>query len=94
MAKRRNTRGGDTRAEQTTSRVPPPINDGTETQQSLGRWLDDLLGDRRARVASRRNLAALVMAEEEKPDDPPPSEPPPPVPGGTETITKGGRPSR
>ncbi|MGH2795798.1 MAG: hypothetical protein ACRDKG_16015 [Actinomycetota bacterium] len=72
--------------------VPPPIPGGTETQQSLGRWIDDLLGDRRARTASARRLAPMMASDDEKPEDPPPSEPPPPIPGGTETITKGARP--
>jgi hypothetical protein len=75
-------------------RVPPPVPGGTGTEESLGRWMDDLVGDRRARAAASRNLAMLVMTDDEKPDDPPPSEPPPPVPGGTEAVTKGGRPNR
>lgn len=66
------------------AKLPPPFEGATRTIQSLGRWVDDLLGDRRARKAAGRALAAIGYVDEIH--DPPPSEPPPPVPGGTGYI--------
>jgi hypothetical protein len=72
------------------TRIPPPVPGGTGSHESLGRWIDDLFGDRRQRLATARELAPLFS--QETPDDPPPSEPPPPVPGGTQPVTRGGKP--
>lgn len=74
------------------TRIPPPVSGGTVYHESLGRWVDDLFGDRRQREAAARELASLYS--DEPPDDPPPSEPPPPVPGGTQPITRGTNPKR
>jgi len=73
-------------------KVPPPVPGGTTYLESLGRWVDNLLGDERIHQAAQRELAPSYLQEEEAPQDPPPSEPPPPVPDGTGTSTRGGRP--
>lgn len=75
-------------------RVPPPVFDGTAYLESLGRFVDDFLGDARIRRKVADELEALMLRENEMPPDPPPSEPPPPVPDGTGTSTRGGRPGR
>jgi hypothetical protein len=72
-------------------RIPPPVPGGTGYHESLGRWVDDLFGDRRQREAAARDLAPLLS--DEIPDDPTPSEAPPPVPGGTQPITRGAKPT-
>jgi hypothetical protein len=59
--------------------------------ESLGRWVDDLLGDTRTRRLVEQELETMLLSEDEMPTDPPPSEPPPPVPDGTGTSTKDGR---
>ena len=73
-------------------RIPRPVPGGTMHLESLGRFIDNLLGDHRVRrdVAQEQELHLLQAAE--MPPDPPPSEPPPPVPDGTGTSTRGGRP--
>ena len=73
-------------------RVPPPVPGGTGIEDSLSQWLDDRLGDRRARVVAEKKLADRFLSDDDKPADPPPAEVPPPVAGGTEPITKGGEP--
>lgn len=73
-------------------RIPPPVRGGTSYVESLGRWVDNLLGDERMHRAVQRELAPSYLGEKEAPPDPPPSEPPPPVPDGTVTSTRGGRP--
>lgn len=72
------------------SRIPPPVSGGTGYHESLGRWVDDLFGDRRQRDATARELASIYS--DETPEDPPPSEPPPPVPDGTLPVTRGAKP--
>jgi hypothetical protein len=74
------------------ARVPPPVPQGTESVESLGWVVDDLImGHRRQ---DRRLRQEVNRLSGEKPDDPPPSEPPPPVPGGTEPVTRGAPPHR
>lgn len=73
------------------SKLPPPVPGGTMYLESLGRWIDNLLGDERIRRAAQRELSPQYLREDEAPKDPPPSEPPPPVPDGTGTSTRGGR---
>lgn len=76
------------------TRIPRPVEGGTEYLEGLGRFIDDLLGDSRLRARTRAELEPFLMKEEEMPDDPPPSEPPPPVPDGTEDVTRGEKPGR
>ena len=79
-------------AETPGARIPQPVSGGTAFHESLGRWFDNLFGDRRQREATVRELAPFLA--DDKPEDPPPSEPPPPVPGGTQPLTRGAKPKR
>jgi len=74
------------------TRMPPPVPGGTMYLESLGRWVDNLMGDERTHRTAERELAPRYLQQEQVPQDPPPSEPPPPVPDGTGTSTRGGRP--
>jgi hypothetical protein len=70
-------------------RLPPPVPGGTGFVESLGRWVDKLLGadrDHRRVVAEMR---PQYLRDDEIPDDPPPEEPPPLVPDGTGTVERG-----
>lgn len=82
----------DEQVEGESTRIPRPVEGGTEDLDGLGKFIDDLLGDSRLRARTRAELEPFRMKEDEMPDDPPPSEPPPPVPDGTEDITRGGKP--
>lgn len=79
----------DPLAPQEGQRIPPPVPSGTEHLESLGRFIDNLMGDARARRAVAKELEPLFLKEGEMPEDPEPAEPPPAVPGGTETETRG-----
>jgi hypothetical protein len=71
------------------TRIPRPVDGGTEHLESLGRFVDDLMGDSRLRARIDAESEALFLSQDEMPQDPPPSEPPPPVPGGTDTESRG-----
>lgn len=73
--------------------IPPPVPGGTGEVESLGRWIDNLLGDARIGRRVEAKLRPHYLREDELPDDPPAEEPPPPVPDGTGTSTRGGRPT-
>src|SRR5688572_9848970 len=75
-------------------RIPPPVPGGTMYVESLGRWVDKLMGDERIHREAQEELAPHYLREDETPKDPPPSEPLPPVPDGTGTSTRGGRPGQ
>lgn len=68
--------------------IPPPVPDGEDHLESLGRFVDNLLGDARAQAAADQKVARIVD-KAEAPDDPPPVEIPEPVPEGEETFTEG-----
>jgi hypothetical protein len=73
-------------------KVPPAVPGGSEHTESLGRFIDNLLGaERMHRRAVRQTEASFP--DEDQPDDPPPSEPPPAVPGGTEDLTRSAKPA-
>jgi hypothetical protein len=76
-----------------TVKIPPPVDGGTEYLESLGRWVDNLMGDARERRAAGRRLEPITMSDDDAPEDPPPAEIPSSVPGGTEVITRGGKPN-
>jgi hypothetical protein len=75
------------------SRIPRPVPGGTGHIESLGRWIDNLLGDARIQRRAEKQLETLLLSKEEMPPDPEPVEPPPPVPDGTGTSTRGGGPT-
>jgi len=74
------------------TKLPRPVPGGTEHIESLGRFIDNLMGDARIRKAVERELEPLYLKKDEAPEDPPPLELPEPVPGGTEGFTEGDRP--
>lgn len=76
----------------TSEEIPPPLAGGTYRVQSLGRWVDRLMGEDRIRREVDAALAPLIADETEVSPEPEPVEIPEPVPGGTEPITKGGDP--
>jgi hypothetical protein len=77
--------------QETRVRLPQPVEGGTEHIESLGRFIDDLMGDSRRRERIRRESAGMFMDDDKMSEDPPPSEPPPSVPDGTDVATRGGR---
>ena len=74
------------------TKIPPPITGATYTVQSLGRWVDRLMGDDRVRREAAAALAPLLAGETEMGPDPEPAQIPEPVPGGTEPIARGDAP--
>lgn len=74
------------------TRLPPPVPGGTGYVESLGKWIDNLLGAERDRKHAEAALRPHYLREDEMPDDPPPEEAPPPVPDGTGVVERGKRP--
>ncbi|MGH2691862.1 MAG: hypothetical protein ACRDHM_05095 [Actinomycetota bacterium] len=70
-------------------RLPPPVPGGTGYVESLGKWIDNLLGAERDRRRVEAELRGQYLTEDEMPDDPPPEEAPPPVPDGTGVVERG-----
>lgn len=70
----------------------PPVEGGTGTYASQGRFIDRLMGDRKIRAQARKEVDELVLRSQEGvdelPTDPPPVELAPPAPGGTGTEDK------
>ncbi len=75
------------------ARMPPPVPDGIEYMESLGRWVDNLLGDARIQAAADREIAESG-GDTAAPPDPPPAEPPPPVEDGNDVISRGADPDQ
>ena len=74
------------------AKLPRPVPGGTEHIESLGHFIDNLMGDARMRKAVERKLEPLYLKDDEAPEDPPPVELPEPVSGGTEEFTEGDHP--
>jgi hypothetical protein len=86
------------------NRLLPPVPGGSESLESLGRWIDRALGDEEIRNDTGAALPheQLVQAHDAADggdagssgpeSDPAPANPPDPVPGGNESITKGDDP--
>ena len=70
-------------------KLPRPVPGGSYAIESMGRWVDRLMGDARARRAATLRLEPLLMDEDEAFPEPEAVEVPAPVPGGTRAITKG-----
>jgi len=68
------------------TRVPPPVEGGIEHLESLGRVIDNLMGDALMRRNVRRRLEPHFLKDHEMPEDPPPSEAPPPVADGLDVV--------
>jgi hypothetical protein len=73
--------------------IPRPFPGATYAVQSLGRWVDGLMGDRKARADAAARLEPLLMREEEAAPEPEPASIPDPIPGGSEPITRGDDPT-
>jgi hypothetical protein len=73
-------------------KIPRPVPGGSYSVESLGRWVDRLMGDARARREAAARLEPLFMSEDEAVLEPPPVQIPPPVPGASEPVTKGDDP--
>jgi hypothetical protein len=54
------------------TKIPPPLAGGTYRVQSLGRWVDRLMGDDRIRRDVEAALAPLIADETETTPDPEP----------------------
>jgi hypothetical protein len=65
----------------------PPVEGGTGTYASQGRFIDRLMGDRKIRAQARKEVDELVRKSQEGvdelPADPPPVKLPAPLPGRT-----------
>jgi len=81
----------------------PPVKGGTGHMESLGRWIDDLMGHSKIQRQVKREMDEfrhmLNETSEGSPQqaptplpDPPATKAPKPVPGGTGTETKEARP--
>ena len=57
-------------------KLPPEIEGGTIFYESLGRWIDNLMGDARYRRKAREELDAMFDVDYDY-DDPEPVSPPP-----------------
>jgi hypothetical protein len=75
------------------AKIPRPYSGGSYSIQSMGRWVDRLMGDRKARADAAERVEPFLMGRDESPADPEPAEIPEPVPGGSEPITKGEDPA-
>lgn len=82
----------DTDYEHPLAKIPRPIEGGTFSEQSLGRWIDRLMGDRRHRREAEAQLEPFLMSRDEMSPDPEPVQIPEPIPGGSEPITRGDDP--
>ncbi len=89
----------DSKPGKATTTLPPPVPGGSESVESLGTFVDWLLGDKRARKDAEAFVSSWLASEADQQngsdssggqDAPSPSAPPPPVPGGNESVTKGG----
>lgn len=75
------------------AKIPRPYPGGSYSIQSMGRWVDRLMGDRRARADAAEQVEPFLMGRDESLPDPEPAEIPEPVPGGSEPITRGDEPA-
>lgn len=64
------------------ARIPRPYPGGSYTIQSMGRWVDRLMGDRKAGADAAEHVEPFLMARDESPADPEPAEIPEPEVSG------------
>jgi hypothetical protein len=60
----------DTDEEHPLAKIPRPIEGGSYTEQSLGRWIDRSMGDRRHRREAAEELEPFLMSPSEMTPDP------------------------
>ena len=70
-------------------KLPPPYPDADYFHESLGRFVDRLMGHERDAKKAEAALAPLFMKEEDMPDDPAPVEILEPIPNADEEVTRG-----
>lgn len=75
------------------AKIPRPYPRGSYSIQSMGRWVDQLMGDGKARAVAAEQVEPFLMDRDESLADPEPAEIPEPVPGGSEPITRGDEPA-
>lgn len=56
------------------AKVPRPYPGGSYTIQSMGRWVDRLMGDRKARVTAAEKVEPFLMDRDDSLADPEPAE--------------------
>jgi hypothetical protein len=61
-------------------KIPRPRENGTYSIESLGRWIDKLMGSEKVRREAAEYLEPFLMKEEDMPPDPEPVEIPPTLP--------------
>lgn len=72
--------------------LPPPMADGDDHLESLGRFVDNLLGSAQRLAEADRRIQRLVD-KTETPEDPPPVEIPEPLPDGDDPFIEGQDPA-
>jgi hypothetical protein len=70
-------------------KIPPPYPGADYTHESLGRFVDRLMGHERDARKADAAIAPLLMDEEDVPDDPAPVEIPKLIPDADEEVTRG-----
>ena len=72
--------------------IPRPRENGSYTIESLGRWVDRLMGSERSRARAAAQLEPYYEKVEDAESDPELVEVPPAWPGATGAIKKGAGP--
>jgi hypothetical protein len=72
--------------------IPRPLEGGSYSVESMGRFVDRLLGHDRAVREAAEHIEPLLARQEDMPADPQPNQIPEPIPGGSEPITRGEEP--
>jgi hypothetical protein len=70
-------------------KIPRPRPDGSYSVESLGRWVDRLMGDDKITAKAAELLEPFLMRDEDSEPDPEPVDIPEPRPGGSEDVTRG-----
>ena len=72
--------------------IPRPLEGGSYSVESMGRFVDRLLGHERAVREAAEHLEPLLARQGDLPEDPEQVQIPEPIPGGSEPITRGEEP--
>ena len=74
-------------------KIPRPRPNGSYSVESLGRFIDRLLGSDKIDAMAAAHLEPLLARDDESESEPEPVDIPEPLPGGTEDIKRGARPT-
>ena len=74
-------------------KIPRPLPNGSYRVESLGRFIDRLLGSDQIDEMAAAKLEPLYARDDEAESEPEPVDIPAPLPGGTEEIKRGARPA-